>query len=258
MVCFLDIGILVGVTEYLLLLVGRRDKEWNIYLGSRGKIFLALADIASCFLLYPVYPVRSMDFLCPADFLHSMYLSSVHLSSVRLYFEYPSAERSQAATGLALLCVVQGCMITACIMDLKEKMVYRYVWAAGGLAVAGLFFWRVFGEVFLEQNAALLMPYMVELLLLILLQQLLFSKMYGRADCHAFCVCGAVFLALGGSLDDHVMHMAVTFALLLIVQVCAGNVTWKGQLRKPVPMMPYITAGFWLWVDFNAGKWYIY
>ncbi|MBR1853937.1 MAG: hypothetical protein IJ794_12480 [Lachnospiraceae bacterium] len=89
-------------------------------------------------------------------------------------------------------------------------------------------------------------------LLFAALQQFLFARMYGRADCHAFCCCGAIWMFEGGGFTLCVLHMVISFVLLTVVQLGRRNVTKKGRLKQAVPMLPYITAGFWicqLWVN---------
>lgn len=155
-----------------------------------------------------------------------------------------SAEAQQLQT-LGAVCVFGGCMLAACVMDLKEQAVYRYIWPAAGLPVAFLLW---------TNRADLLWDRSREFAVFAALQQLLFGRMYGRADCHAFCACAAVMLAWGQGFESYVIHMAIVFGLLTCVQLCRGNVTVRGRLKTPVPLLPYITAGFWLWVDFARRK----
>jgi hypothetical protein len=145
-----------------------------------------------------------------------------------------------------LLGVFAGCLLAAGIMDWWEQMVYRYVWWTGGVAAAGMFL------VFHPSIKALL-----PLGVFAVLQYGIFGRFYGRADCHAFCVCALMMTALRFRFLDYVMHMAVVFAGLTVTQLFRGNVCGNGRLKKPVALVPYIAAGFWLWVDFASVKWYI-
>lgn len=149
--------------------------------------------------------------------------------------------RSEGIIRMAI-CTFAGCLLTACVMDLSEHMVYRYVWVAAGISAVIL---CVMGN-----RAAGLFGYVV----FVLIQQTVFARMYGRADCHAFCVCAAVLMAFGGSFSDYVTHMMLSFTILTIVQLGRKNVLPSGRLKIPVPMLPYITAGFWLWLDFGMQK----
>ncbi len=143
-----------------------------------------------------------------------------------------------------------GSLLVAGIMDLREQMVYRFVWLIAGLAAGLLIAVRI-----CEMD--LTVDVFCELILYVVLQQLWFSRFYGRADCHAFCVCAAASTAMGGDIKDWLVHMLITFVGLSVVQLVRRNVERNGKLKKPVPLIPYITLAFLLWVDFKCGKWYI-
>lgn len=83
-----------------------------------------------------------------------------------------------------------------------------------------------------------------ELILFAGLQWILFRKMYGAADVAAFMVCAVYLAAEGRSMESYLMHMAVTFFLLGVVQLGKGNVSDRGNLKHPVALFPYITVGF--------------
>ncbi len=84
----------------------------------------------------------------------------------------------------------------------------------------------------------------MELLLFIGLQWMIFRKMYGAADVAGFMVCAVYLAAEGRSMLGYLMHMAVTFLLLGVIQGVKGNISRKGNLKRPVPLFPYITVGF--------------
>lgn len=139
-------------------------------------------------------------------------------------------------------------MALATVMDIREQMVYRYVWL---ICTAGIFI------VYLGAGRAydwLHMPW-GEPVFFVLLQQFLFARFYGRADCHAFSVCSGLLFALGYRIMDYLIHMLLVFAMLLLVQLVKGNVQRNGQLKKPVALIPYITTALLIWVDFKMGKW---
>lgn len=78
------------------------------------------------------------------------------------------------------------------------------------------------------------------------MQFLLFAKMYGKADCHAF-LCGGILLAsYGGTLREYLLHMLISIGLLGFMQLLRGNVNSKGNLKNPVAFIPYITAGLFV------------
>ena len=138
-----------------------------------------------------------------------------------------------------------GCLLAASVMDLAEHMVYRYVWFCFGSIVIccvilnELMLWNI-----LQAGAGRVLQWK-EWLIFVILQQVVFANMYGRADCHAFCCCGAVWMLEGKGFDHCVQHLAVSFGLLVITQVIRGNINRHGRLKQPVPMLPYITVGFW-------------
>jgi len=148
------------------------------------------------------------------------------------------------------LMIFAGSMIMACIMDLREQMVYRFVWLIAGLAAVLLI-------VLHDREYGLGIDIWVEYILFVVIQYFWFSRFYGRADCHAFCVCAAVMLANGMGLKDWLIHMLFTFFGLSVVQLIRCNIRTDGRLKKPVPLIPYITVALGLWVDFKCGKWYI-
>ena len=82
--------------------------------------------------------------------------------------------------------------------------------------------------------------------LFVLLQQILFAQMYGRADCHAFSVCALAGCAWQGNLLWFLIHMLSALTLLAAVQFCRRNVTPDGKLRVPKPFIPYIVVTFWV------------
>lgn len=141
-------------------------------------------------------------------------------------------------------------MVAACIMDWKEQKVYRFWWLVSGLGAGILLGVRV-------KTWGVPTDVWVELFFFVVLQQLWFGRFYGRADCHAFCVSALLMTALGMELLDYVMHMVLAFTGLLLVQLLRKNVDKGGQLKKPVPFIPYIAVSLWLWVDFGGKKWYI-
>ena len=135
--------------------------------------------------------------------------------------------------------VFVGCMITASVMDLHKQRVIRLVWLIAGMASAGN------AGAYVAENG-IERRVIVELLLFVLLQQIWFCRFYGRADCHAFSVCALFMSGFGWNMYWWILHMAVTFLLLALVQLAKKNVNKKGNLKKPVPLIPYITISLFL------------
>ena len=81
-----------------------------------------------------------------------------------------------------------------------------------------------------------------DVLIFIAIQLAVFKKMYGGADCMAFISC-ALYLALNAQgMMEFLIVMALTFSLVGVVQLCKGNINRKGNLKKPIALIPYIAA----------------
>lgn len=144
-----------------------------------------------------------------------------------------------------------GSMVAACIMDLKEQLVYRFVWLIAAVGIS-----MVIGAVRMR-GVGMNIDSLCDLVFFAMLQQLWFGRFYGRADCHAFCISAFMMWTLGLVLLDYVMHMLLAFAGLILVQLVRRNVRRNGQLKEPVPLIPYIAVALCVWVDFVGRKWYI-
>lgn len=79
-----------------------------------------------------------------------------------------------------------------------------------------------------------------------LLQYFLFMHLYGRGDGMTFQVCSLYIVGAGGSLKTLLLHMAMAFFILGMVQLIRGNINRKGNLKVPVPFLPYIACSL-LW-----------
>lgn len=137
--------------------------------------------------------------------------------------------------------VFGGCLIFACITDCKACQVYQFIWWVAGIAAGCLVCGRI-GEMHCGESMQLL----IGLLIYGGLQELFFCRFYGRADCHAFIVCA---LMLGGMRIEKIgwlVHMLLAFGILAFVQLLCGNINRKGNLKNPVPFLPYITIAFWI------------
>ena len=86
---------------------------------------------------------------------------------------------------------------------------------------------------------------LLSLLMFIILQFVLFMRLYGEADGYAFLVC-AIYESNGnGGFITYLLHMASAFMLLAVVQGIKHNIAGNGNLRKPVPFLPYIATTVW-------------
>ena len=129
--------------------------------------------------------------------------------------------------------IIAGCLMLACVMDSMIFQVHNFVWWIAGVAgIAMLIGGRAHDS---------LLP----LLTFCFLQQIFFAKMYGRADCHAFCICAVMECAYGISFEGYLIHMLIAFGFLALVQAIGRNINSSGNLKKPVAFLPYITVSFW-------------
>lgn len=135
---------------------------------------------------------------------------------------------------------MNGCLVAACITDIKSNRVYNMVWWIFCTAAITLF---VIGGVLPDRHQ------FMGLLFYVFLQMALFSKMYGKADCYAFISCALAGMGWGWAIRDFLVHMFLAFSILTMVQIKNGNVNSRGNLKTPVPFIPYITLAFWamLW-----------
>lgn len=126
-------------------------------------------------------------------------------------------------------------LILSCVMDYVLKMVcdfFHYIGLLGGF-------------LFLLGNCPHLSN-VWSLLIFVGIQWGVFRKMYGPADVAAFMVCAVYLAAEGRGMQTYLMHMAVTFTFLGVVQGCKRNISRSGNLKHPVALFPYIAAGFFV------------
>jgi Flp pilus assembly protein protease CpaA len=124
--------------------------------------------------------------------------------------------------------------IVASLTDIETRQVYDFLFYIAVLAGIPLL---------LSQNQS--PRSMVSLLLFCFLQLFFFSKMYGKADVMAFIVSALFETIQGGDFIIYILHMAITFTFLAIVQIIRGNINNKGNLKHPVAFLPYISLTIW-------------
>ena len=83
----------------------------------------------------------------------------------------------------------------------------------------------------------------MSLLTFSMLQYLLFRRMYGDADVMCFLIC-ALSLGKTGSMELYLVHMLISYIFLGIHQATRRNIAKDGNLKKPVPMIPYILTAY--------------
>ncbi len=150
------------------------------------------------------------------------------------------------------LSVFGGCLLLACITDWYSCQVYNFVWWIAILSQSALLWCRINqvnrirGIPFAEQQL------FVELSIFILCQLLLAGRIYGKADAYAFCSCAMTQAGLGMGIFYFLLQMSVAYGLLFIIQLKKQNVDRRGNLKRPVPFLPYITISFWCTIIFGC------
>ena len=144
--------------------------------------------------------------------------------------------------GLLLRLLFGGCLLYACVTDIRTCEVYNFTWWLAGAAAIGRFLLRGGVEV----------TVLPELVFFCMVQLLCFTRLYGKADCYAFCVCAAALASEGGGLPEFVLQMALAFCMLAFVQLLRRNIDRRGNLKQPVPFVPYIALSFALLVFYRA------
>ncbi len=86
----------------------------------------------------------------------------------------------------------------------------------------------------------------VELITYVVIQYVIFRKMYGHADVIGFVLCALFFSATGRGIDVYVGHMSLAFGILALVQAFRRNIAGDGNLKQPVALFPYIMCSFLL------------
>lgn len=146
-----------------------------------------------------------------------------------------------------LLAMHFGCLLLACATDVVICRVYNLGWWIGG-AVSAMLLWR---RLWLSDGPGDSVGILVDLTVFCVIQLKLFGRLYGKADCYAFCVCAVAGAGIGMGLELFMTHMALAYVLLVPVQYTKRNINKGGKLKKPVPFLPYITAAFYLLMIFG-------
>lgn len=136
--------------------------------------------------------------------------------------------------------ILVGALLFACVTDVKSCEVYQFTWWIAG--VADVLMWIYEGGPVISVSG-------LAFLCFLLLQECVFSRCYGRADCHAYVVCAAVGCVLGMDLPWYFLHMVIAFLLLTVVQAFRRNIGRRGSLKRSVAFIPYITVSFWILIS---------
>lgn len=141
--------------------------------------------------------------------------------------------------------LIDLCLVFACWSDLKSCRVINLTWWISGAAAILLY---PVSDYYPENRQV------IELVFFLALQLFLFARWYGKADCYAFSVCALAGGSLGFGLLEFLLHMLLAFLLLAVVQGWKNNINRQGNLKHPVPFLPYITLAFWgmLWYHYSC------
>ena len=180
-----------------------------------------------------------------------MYVMTV-FGAMTVNYSEQCTEYGWVVSNLRLLagCLLAGGLLSAAYMDRRNCWVYNYVWW-WCLPWTGILLGLPVSEAYMEDGVCRItdrfsIQQAAAMALFVLLQQILFAQMYGRADCHAFSVCALAGCAWQGNLLWFLIHMLSALTLLAAVQFCRRNVTPDGKLRVPKPFIPYIVVTFWV------------
>ena len=180
-----------------------------------------------------------------------MYVMTV-FGAMTVNYSEQCTEYGWVVSNLRLLagCLLAGGLLSAAYMDRRNCWVYNYVWW-WCLPWTGILLGLPVSEAYMEDGVCRItdrfsIQQAAAVALFVLLQQILFAQMYGRADCHAFSVCALAGCAWQGNLLWFLIHMLSALTLLAAVQFCRRNVTPDGKLRVPKPFIPYIVVTFWV------------
>ncbi|MBQ9142984.1 MAG: hypothetical protein IJX63_14520 [Lachnospiraceae bacterium] len=78
------------------------------------------------------------------------------------------------------------------------------------------------------------------------IQYCVFYRMYGGADVTAFLICALFLSGKNKNVEAYLIHMAICYLFLAVIQGTRGNIARSGNLKKPVALYPYISTSFLL------------
>ncbi len=246
-------GIACGVVYAGICLIQKYDKgNWNIPI-KRSIVFIVFAGISSMLIVY-VSNIRCSN--VSDDKTCNEVRNAINIGKTRndLCSDINSDNTRKGAHNVIcsnifskdeadgiLLSIVAGCLLFACLTDSKNYEVFQFTWWIGG-AAGGILLCR---SVTMYRTWVWNKECLLSLAIYIFLQEMLFAKMYGRADCHAFVVCAVVECAFGMKLREYLWQMLFAFGGLAVVQAFRHNINRKGNLKEPVAFLPYVTFSFW-------------
>ena len=136
-----------------------------------------------------------------------------------------------------LACGILGAyLLVASIQDLHTCQVYDFLHIPA--AIVGFCF--VLAEPSWGRTGSLVFYFLIQLGV--------FMRMYGEADGMVFMVCAIFETRFGKGILTYLYHMGTAFLLLGAVQGYKRNINKRGNLKEPVPFVPYIAVTVWLFL----------
>lgn len=155
------------------------------------------------------------------------------LTAICAFCMYPTkAEGVPDSCGFWLMSVYLGISTTMDIFIKQVSDILHYFGLAGALLLIGTNM----------PNAKILW----ELIFYMIIQYLVFAKMYGRADVATFMICAIFVSATGRGMEAFVSHLVIAFGLLALIQAFRRNIASDGNLKHPVALFPYIICAFFM------------
>lgn len=133
--------------------------------------------------------------------------------------------------------VLAAYLLVASVTDWQTYEVYDFLHVIGVMGAV---------VVFLQQPPT--MAVFLSLLVYWVIQHFVFMRMYGKADAIAFLVCALFESVYGQGLLTYLLHMGTAFIVMGIVQASKHNINNWGNLKDPVPFLPYIAMTVWIFL----------
>ncbi len=174
-------------------------------------------------------PLKRRDYFC------------ILVSAFGMKIVMMTISMNESKSNKLLLHIIGGCLLFACVTDMAIYHVYNFTWWIA-VTAAAIIFWRALLEVKVKTPEETI----ISLIVFMVIQINFFCKTYGKADGYAFCVCAVTEAARGMKMTGYLLHMVTAYTLLFLVQISYGNLNKRGNLKKPVPFLPYITISYLL------------
>lgn len=197
----------------------------------------SLLFLVLTFLLLSALVVCFLQLILWFDSDHNLQFNrriTLGFGSVSIVVSLLVVSKANTIIEIVTLCFFGAYLIAASFVDMQTKTVYDFLHIIAGLSGIILLVW----ECPQKEN-------LIGCTLFVILQMLVFSKMYGMADCYLFSVC-SLFIAAGGhGIEYCLFHMLLAICLLAVVQIKMHNVNKKGNLKQGVAFVPYIAIAIW-------------